>query len=96
MGIYYQIACDELEERIDPGSINNLGVKAKNIANPKHPFGQVVVFVLLTRWEGKSVRLVDDCEDDPGYFEYKDVTEDVLKEYNEVYGTEYKFTGIDD
>ena len=60
MGIYYQVACDELKERIDPGSIDNLGIKAGSIAHPKHPFGQVVIFALLTRWFGKSIRLVDD------------------------------------
>ena len=96
MGTYYQIACDELKERIDPGSINNLGVKAKKIAHSEHQFGSVVVFALLTRWKGKNIRLVDDCGNDPGYFEYKEVTEDVLKEYNEVYGTEYKFTEVED
>lgn len=92
MGVYYKIACDEAKECIDPGSINGLGIKARAIAAPDHPFGAVVMFAMLTRWE-HPIRLVDDCTEDPGYFDYKDVTEEVLKEYNERYKTELQFTG---
>lgn len=28
MGIYYKISCADLRENIDPGSINDLGIKA--------------------------------------------------------------------
>lgn len=91
MGIYYKIACDEVKECIDPGHINDLGIKAGAIAAPDHPFGSVVVFAMVMRWD-HPVRLVNDSGDDPAYFEYTDVTEDVLKEYNERYKTELKFT----
>ena len=92
MGTYYQVACDERKERIDPGDIDDLGIKAGPIAHPKHPFGPVVMFAMLHRWR-RPVRLVNDCAEDPGYFEYENVTEEVLAAYNEYYETEFKFTG---
>lgn len=92
MGTYYQVACDEKKERIDPGEINDLGIKSGPIANPKHPFGAVVIFAMLHRWRA-PVRLVNDCAEDAGYFEYANVTEETLKAYNEFYGMSLKFTG---
>ena len=82
MGNYYKVACDELKENIDPGDIDNLGIKRLSIDWFEHPFGAVVIFAMLTRWAGKDVRLVDDCGEDPGYFEYKNVTRHILEEYN--------------
>lgn len=92
MGVYYQVACDKHKERIDPGEIDDLGIKEGPIAHPEHPFGPVVVFAMLHRWQA-SVRLVNDSSDDPGFFEYENVTEEVLRKYNEYYKAEFKFTG---
>ena len=91
MGIYYMIACDELKERIDPGAINKLGIKEHAIthhaiAHLEHPFGAVVVFALLNRWERKVIRLANDMSgEDLGYFDYTDVTEAILSDYNTYY-----------
>lgn len=93
MGTYYKAACDELSESIDPGEIDNLGIKANAIANPAHPLGPFIVYAMLNRWHGKKVRIVNDAGDDDGYFRYENVTEDVLEDYNKNYGTSYKFTG---
>lgn len=93
MGIYYQIACDEKKERIDPGDINNLGIKQGAIAHPKHPFGSVAVFAMLRYWGGSTVRLVNDCGEDPGYFDYKNITREVVEAYNVYYSTTLTFTG---
>ncbi len=95
MSAYYQIVCDELKERIDPGEINDRGVKEFAIAHPEHPFGQIVVFAMLRRWKGKTVRIVDDRGNDPAYYDYSDVTESVLREYNDRYGSGHKFTSMD-
>lgn len=99
MGIYYQVACDEARERIDPACINGLGNKFVAIAHPEHPFGQVIIFAMLRRWAGKSVRLAEDYTDDAGYYEYRDITEDVIREYNHAYGTSLTFVrdfGLDE
>ena len=95
MGIYYAVACDKFKESIDPGAINNLGIKAGSIAHPNHPLGAVIIFAALYRWQGEPIRVVNDLGDDPGYFEYRDVTKEVLKEYNEYYSTDLRFTGKD-
>jgi hypothetical protein len=92
MGVYYKAACDEAKEQIDPGHINDLGVKAGSIAHPEHPFGPVVIFAMLYRWKA-PVRIANDTADDDGYFVYADVTEEVLKAYNERYKTQLMFTG---
>lgn len=92
MGVYYQIACDELRERIDPGYIDNLGIKRGAIACHDHPFGPMVIFALLNRWAGKQARLVDDTSDDPGYFLYQNVTAFIIYEYNQQYHTNFKLT----
>lgn len=94
MGIYYKVACDDLKESICPGNINDLGIKSGAIANPNHPFGAVVIFAMTYRWSRKKVRLITDTgygEDE--YYTYTDVTEQILNEYNEMYGTLLRFTG---
>lgn len=96
MGTYYMVACDKLKERINPSNINNLGIKAGPIAHPNHPFGQVVMFALLNRWSNESIRLVNDGQsDEDAFFEYADVTKEVLSDYNEYYQVELIFTGED-
>jgi len=93
MAIYYQVVCDEAKEGIYPGFINNLGVKSGSIAHPEHPIGNILMFAMLYRWSGSTVRLANDLEEDLGFFEYEDVTEQVLAEYNKSYNTNIKFTG---
>jgi hypothetical protein len=85
MGIYYAVACDEMKERIDPGEINNLGMKEYAIAYPDHPFGALVIFAMLTRWRHKNITLVNDYDDEESYYEYTDITADVVTAYNAVY-----------
>lgn len=92
MGTYYQVACDQHKERIDPGDINNKGIKAHAIAHPNHEFGPVVIFAMLRRWNA-PIRLADDTREDEGYFDYKNVTQQVIADYNEVYGTSLEYTG---
>ena len=93
MGIYYVIACDKLKEKIDPGSINDLGMQQHAIAHLKHPFGSVVIFALVTRWCNQTARIANDYNDDPGYYEYTDITQQIINEYNTEYGTTLQFTG---
>lgn len=95
MGTYYMAACDEAKERIDPGSINDLGVKFGSISHPEHPFGSVVIFAMATRWRGKQARIASDIGSDPGYYDYREVTAEVLAEYNRVHRTDLRFTGDD-
>ena len=85
MGIYYDAVCDEKRERIEPGHINDLGIKAYAIAFPTHPFGPVVIFAMLSRWRNCAVRLQADesCPED--VFDYKDVTAEVVAAYVEHY-----------
>jgi hypothetical protein len=94
MGVYYKIVCDEKKESIDPGEINDLGIKASSIANPTHPFGPLVIFASLHRWNQLPIRLVNDTGDDDGYFRYDNVTEYIIEEYNKVYDTNLVFTGL--
>lgn len=93
MGVYYVIACDKLKEKIDPGSINDLGMKQHAIAHQKHPFGSVVIFALVTRWCNQTARIANDYNDDPGYYEYTDITQQIINEYNTEYETILQFTG---
>ena len=95
MGTYYCVACDELKEKIDPGDINNCGVKQGSIGSLDHPIGAVSVFAMCRRWRHKEIRLAYDSADDPGYDEYTDVTKEVLEEYNKEYKTDLTYTGSD-
>jgi hypothetical protein len=45
------------------------------------------------RWSCIPCRIANDTGDDDGYFRYKDVTAEVIAEYNEEYGTALRFTG---
>lgn len=93
MGVYHKIACDECKESIDPGNINDLGIKTWAIASPEHWLGILAVFAMTSRWDGNSVRLVNDTAYDQGYFMYTDVTKEVIEAYNEKYGTDLRYTG---
>lgn len=97
MGTYYKMACDDLKESIDPGDINGLGIKEFAIAYPTHPFGPVIVFAMLERWKGHACRLVNDLTDDPGYFDYRNVTREVIEDYNARYpdAKPLRYTGDD-
>jgi hypothetical protein len=92
MGVYYQVGCEEAKEVIDPGQIDDLGCKIKAIASPDHPFGSVVIFAMARRWCGKTAEVIADYDEkfDVGF---TNVTEEVLKEYNEYYQTNLRFTG---
>jgi hypothetical protein len=93
MGTYYCVCCDELKEKIDPGDIDDLGVKESSIGHFKHPIGQITIFTLTRRWRNKSIRLANDSGNDDGYFNYEDVTKIVIEEYNNCYKTNIKYTG---
>ena len=88
MGVYYKAVCDELQESIDPGRINDGGVKGYAIAHPTHEFGPVVILAMLGRWRRHSVRLVthENPHADNPYHSYTDVTKQVIAEYNSLYG----------
>ena len=92
MSTYYKIACDEVRENIDPGGINDLGVKEFAISHPDHPFGAVCVYAMRTRWNGLGCRIVSDSGGDHGYDEYVSVTGQVLAEYNKYYGCDLHLT----
>lgn len=84
MGTYYKVACDALQENIDPGDVNDGGIKLKAISHPQHAFGPLVVFAMAGRWNGRLCRVVPDNREDAAaaYDDYKDVTEEVITEYN--------------
>lgn len=93
MGTYYCVVCDELEEKIDPGSIDNLGIKEGAIGNLKHSIGAVTIFALCGRWRNKKIRLANDSGNDPGYDDYTEITKEILEEYNKSYKTNLIYTG---
>jgi hypothetical protein len=86
MGIYCKVACDETRESIDPGLINNSGIKIQHLGRRNHPLGPLVMHVLTWRWQGKSCRVVDDSGDDPAYDAYVDITESMIADYNSSLG----------
>lgn len=94
MGTYYCIACDELKEKIDPGDIDDCGIKQGSIGHLQHPVGPVSIFALCRRWRNKEIRLACDSSDDPGYNDYTNVTKEILEEYNMEYQTNLTYTGL--
>lgn len=84
MGVYYTAVCDEKRELIEPGDINDLGIKRYAIGCPTHPFGAILVHALVSRWSGCKARIVGDFCDE-GEASYADVTAEVLKSYVETY-----------
>lgn len=95
MGTYYVVACDATREFIEPGNIDDLGMKRRSIAHPEHPLGQLVIFALTGIWAGMRVRAVGDdiTMDADTVKEYRDITKQIIKEYNAEYKTQLKFTG---
>lgn len=96
MGVYYAAVCDAKRERIDPGYINNMGIKRGAIAFPNHPLGPIVIFALVSgRWP--SARLAHDAGgDDEAYENYTDVTAEVVAEYVAEYGDRARMCNLGD
>lgn len=91
MGTNYRVVCDDAREFIDASNIGDQCNKACAMAHTNNPIGPVVMFALLERWRESSVRIIPDW--DHHWFTYTEVTEDVLKEYNSMYGTSLQFSG---
>jgi len=89
MGAYYKLVCDELRESIDPGAINNCGIKLGSISFPNHPFGSVSIFAMSIVWGiDYKFRLINDERYPEEYFDYKDITKQIIDRYNDCYCTE--------
>ncbi len=71
--VTYIIVCDEKSEKIDMRN---------------DPNGRLVVFALLARWRGCSVRMA--YGDDYDCSDYSDVTDLLIDEYSYVRGTKYR------
>lgn len=86
MGTYFAVACDELKEKLDPGSVNNGPIKLGGMCMRGNPFGALTLYTMAGgRWYRKACRIVNDSADDPGYFDYTDVTAEAIIEYNDSY-----------
>ena len=92
MAAYWRVVCDEQRERIDPDDINEGGVQGSCLAEPPSRLGTLLVFALKTRWD--SARLVCDQSDDPAYTDYRNVTEQLIQDYNELHEPILRYTGI--
>lgn len=89
MGTYYKIACPELKELIDP-DIDGNGIKLAAISHPGAVFPRVAIFAMANRWADKLCRVVaDDGQHEGDYYNFKDVTDEVLVKYNALYGTQH-------
>ena len=96
MGIYYAVGCDTLKERISFANVGNYGIKSDSTAFPGHPLGAVIIFALLNRWHGMSIKLINDSYDEEEYYNYTNVTSFVLHDYDEKYKTSYSSQIIED
>jgi hypothetical protein len=94
MGIYYAYANDSKKEiifpMIDDGE-SVAGSKKHNFMCRDHPIHFLLCVALMYRWCGDSVRLCNDYNDEDIYFEYKDVTCEVVKIANEKAGMNFTY-----
>ena len=96
MSTYYTVCCDERREQINVCFVlgmdgSGFGIKQRSIAAPGNILGALAIFALNTIWTGKSLRLADDIRDhDPGYFDYHDITPELIVAYNKEYKTSFE------
>jgi len=62
----------------------------RNFLCQDHPIHFLLCVAFFYRWSGDSVRLCDDGGED-AYFDYKDVTGDLVKIANEKAGTTFTY-----
>jgi len=92
VGIYYAYANDEKQEIIFPDISDEEGLagpKKQNLLARNHPIHFLLCVAFMYRWCNDYVRLCDDGED--AYFDYKDVTVDLVKIANEKVGTTFTY-----
>lgn len=98
MGICYAYVNDQKKEilfpNIDDGN-GEAGSKRGNFLRRDHPIHVLLFLALFYKWHGDSVRLCDDCGDD-AYFEYQDVTGDLVKIANKYEGLSFAYTNNKD
>jgi hypothetical protein len=88
MGTYYAYVNDAKKEIIFPDvddGEGEAGPKKGNFLFKNHPIHVLLFIAFLYRWSGDSVRLCEDGGED-AYYEYKDVTWDLVKIANEQEG----------
>lgn len=94
MGTYYHVVCIDLKEKIEPGDINDLGIKGWSYRAFRTPLWSDSNFRDANKMERKSVHLMGDYRDDIDiYNDYINVTKQLIDEYNKYYKTDLVFTG---
>lgn len=92
MGLVYRVANDDAREVICPQLVDDLSGKMPGTAAPGHPFGNILLYLMGTFWNGSSCRLVNDEGDQEEFYGYTNITEKVIAAYNEQFRTNHKFT----
>jgi|DEB19_MinimDraft_3_1074340.scaffolds.fasta_scaffold06300_3 hypothetical protein len=93
MGTYYAYVNDSKKEIIFPDiddGDGEAGPKKCNFLRRDHPIHVLLFIAFFYKWHGDSVRLCEDGGED-AYYEYKDVTADLVKIANENEGFSFAY-----
>jgi hypothetical protein len=85
MGEYFAVVCDERKEKLHPPAYFNN--KFPGICNSTNIFGQLLAFVMCTRWKGKEVTIIDDTSHFFYLCDYENITAYMFEEYKKIYDT---------
>jgi hypothetical protein len=83
MGTYYAAYCDEFKECIHPPK--DCANKFPGICIETNPFGCLLVYAMCTKWFGNKVFITNDGYDFYYLNDYKNITEEIEKEYKEMW-----------
>ena len=84
MGIYWAVVNYSKKEIVHPAKES--ANKMPAIVHPENSFGRMVLLLLQYKWNGDEIALIPDSDDTYYDNEYKDVSQNVLDEWQDSYG----------
>jgi hypothetical protein len=92
MGTYYAVVNHKRKQKIDLWQIRpHVSIKIRGICHPDSFTGAIALYASYWIWDMEPIALAgDSCFGGP-YDTYEDITEEVIKQYNQSYGTNYAF-----
>lgn len=92
MSVYWTLVCDERKELVSPYALDGQGAKGIELTAPWSRFGALALRCMMNRWVGARVRFAQEFGGDG----YKDVSFEVIADFNHHHGDDPAYPPIAD
>ncbi len=92
VSVYWTLVCDERKELVSPYALDGQGAKGIELTAPWSRFGALALRCMMNRWVGARVRFAQEFGGDG----YKDVSFEVIADFNHHHGDDPAYPPIAD